>query len=279
MKKDGLADGTIKSRIYRLKRLLKLGANLDNPESVEIILATSDWTNGNKRIFIDSYKAYTTFKGLKWKKPKCIVPNEEPFLPTDEETTQLISGCSKRVSTLLQLLKETGARIGEIALLEWTDLDFKAKTIRINRPEKNSNARTLKLSDKMIAMLNALPKRKDNKLFNPRVKTLQTTFARQRRRITERLQNPRLKEIHFHTFRHYKATKLYYQTGDIMRVKYVLGHKRLDTTDKYTHYQEFRNEEYTVRTARNIEEALKLIESGFKYVTEMDGLKLFRKRK
>jgi hypothetical protein len=38
-------------------------------------------------------------------------------------------------------------------------------------------------------------------------------------------------------------------------------------------------EEYTCKTAANVKEATDLIEHGFQYITEMDGLKLFRKRK
>jgi hypothetical protein len=36
---------------------------------------------------------------------------------------------------------------------------------------------------------------------------------------------------------------------------------------------------YHSATARTVEEALKLIDSGFEYVTDMDDVKLFRKRK
>ena len=43
------------------------------------------------------------------------------------------------------------------------------------------------------------------------------------------------------------------------------------------HYNE--EEEYTCKTATTVKEASALIESGFTYVTEMDGLKLFRKCK
>jgi hypothetical protein len=39
------------------------------------------------------------------------------------------------------------------------------------------------------------------------------------------------------------------------------------------------NTEYIVKTATNIQEATQLIENGFEYITEMDGTKLFRKRK
>jgi integrase len=279
MKKDGLADKTIKSRVYLLKNLLKLGADLDNPDSVETILATSNWTNGYKKNYIDSYKAYTIFKGMEWKKPKCIVPHKEPFLPTDKEITQLISACSKRIATLLKFLYDTGARIGEAVLTEWTDIDFKAKTVRINCPEKNSNARTVKLSDSTIALLKALKMRPDNKIFNPRTETLYTSFLRMRTRIAERLQNPRIKKIHFHTFRHLKATMEYAKTKDIKYVKYILGHKRLDTTDLYTHLIHFHEDEYTTVIAKTPEECCKLAQSGFVKFDEFDGMRLYKKRK
>jgi hypothetical protein len=37
--------------------------------------------------------------------------------------------------------------------------------------------------------------------------------------------------------------------------------------------------DYVCKVAKTIEEAKALVESGFDYVTEVDGIKLFRKRK
>jgi regulatory protein YycH of two-component signal transduction system YycFG len=72
----------------------------------------------------------------------------------------------------------------------------------------------------------------------------------------------------------------YDQTKDILLLKQLLGHKKLETTMFYVQLIVHDNEEeYTVKTATNIKEAADLIEKGFQYVTEMDGLKLFRKRK
>ena len=281
MQKKGLSKATIKNRVYRLGVLVKRGADLEDPETVETILATSEWHPANKRGFINSYAAFAKYINIEWEKPKVVVPNKEPFLP-QEEVQQLIAGCGKKTSTLLQLLFETGVRIGEAALLEWTDVDFKAKQVRVNCPEKGGNARTLKLSDLAIAMLKALPKRKDGHLFNPRVMTLQSTFAKARNRLSRQLQNPRLREIHFHTLRHLKATTEYYRTGgDILRVKYVLGHKRLDTTGRYAHYQAFRSEEYIVKRPRTKDEEDQLIQDGFTFVRfdERYDEAIYRKRK
>jgi hypothetical protein len=47
---------------------------------------------------------------------------------------------------------------------------------------------------------------------------------------------------------------------------------------KYMHLSDFTNDEWTCKTAKSIEEAQKLIETGFEYVTSMGDVKLFRKR-
>jgi len=40
-----------------------------------------------------------------------------PFIPLESEIDQPIASCRKHTATLLQLLKETGVRIGEAAKL------------------------------------------------------------------------------------------------------------------------------------------------------------------
>jgi hypothetical protein len=59
----------------------------------------------------------------------------------------------------------------------------------------------------------------------------------------------------------------------------MLGHKRIQNTLVYTQMVEFKNEEYISATASTIDNAKKLVEAGFEYVTEVDCVKLFRKRK
>jgi len=71
-----------------------------------------------------------------WQKPKIVVPEKDPFLPQEEEVKQLIAGTGKRTSTLLQLLYETGARIGEATSLQWTDIDFKTNQNQLSRKRK-----------------------------------------------------------------------------------------------------------------------------------------------
>jgi len=51
-----------------------------------------------------------------------------------------------------------------------------------------------------------------------------------------------------------------------LKVKYILVHKKLDTTGRHAHYQAFRNEEYTVGRPTTREEEDQLIQDGFQFV-------------
>jgi len=44
-------------------------------------------------------------------------------------------------------------------------------------------------------------------------------------------------------------------------------------------YHNSDSDDFHVKVAESLEEICKLVESGFEYVTDMDGKKLFRKRK
>jgi integrase len=95
--------------------------------------------------------------GGQWAPPKYKPIRKLPFIPTEQEIDQLIAACNKKTSTFLQLLKETGARCGEAWQLKWTGINSENKTVSIT-PEKGSEPRMLKISDKLSSMLNSLPK-------------------------------------------------------------------------------------------------------------------------
>jgi len=103
-----------------------------------------------------------------------------------------------------------------------------------------------------------------------------TYFRQVRKRIAHRLHNPRLKEIHFHTLRHWKATQLYHQTKDILYVKEFLGHRRLDSTLVYINlekaiFHEGNADKFHVKIAETPQEIKELLEVGFEYICEKDA--------
>jgi len=59
----------------------------------------------------------------------------------------------------------------------------------------------------------------------------------------------------------------------------ILGHWNIKNTLKYTHLVDFKSDGYVCKVARTLQEVCALVEAGFEYVCDMDGAKIFRKRK
>jgi len=215
---------------------------------------------------------------IQWEPPRYRYQRKIPFIPLEDEIDDLIAGCGRKMSVFLRLLKETGARVGEALRLRWQDFDFEKSTVTINNPEKNSMPRILMISPTLRAMLNSLS-RKSNRVFACSMNTMKSNFRRQRNLLAKKLQNPRLKRITFHTFRHFFATMLYAKTLNILKVQRALGHRNINNTIIYTHLIDFRSDEYEVQIAETVEEAKKLGEAGFEHYDTIGDSHLYRKRK
>ena len=284
LKKEGASKDTIITYSSLLRKLVKLGANILDPESVKTVLAKHKFNPNTKSTIIAAYTSFANYCGLSWNPPKYKWQTKIPFIPQEKEIDALIAGCSKQIAAILQTLKETGMRIGEACRLKWTDIDIEKGIIAINEPEKDSNPRICKISTKLISMLQALPK-KNEKVFGKSSKQNKTwIFKLQRQRLAKKLGNPRLLQITFHTLRHWKGTMEYHKTKDPWHVKKVLGHKNLRSTEIYINldqaYFEEPNDDFISKAVKTAKEAQQLIEVGFEYVcTTPDGLMLFRKRK
>lgn len=196
----------------------------------------------------------------------------------EKEVDDLIAGCGKTLSLFLRVLKETGMRCGEARRLFWNDVNLEKSTITVNYPEKGSLPRMLPITATLKAMFNMLP-RKSDKVFTSASSTMQGNYRRQRNKLAFKLNNPNLKQITFHSFRHFYATMLYAKTLNILRVQQCLGHKSINNTLIYTHLITFKSEEYEVQMAETPEEAMKLGEAGFEHYDTVGNQHLYRKRK
>jgi integrase len=128
-------------------------------------------------------------------------------------------------------------------------------------------------------MLNMLPKKSDKVFGYTPLQSVRINLWRKRKSVARKLQNPRIEQITFHTFRHWKATMEYQRTKDILYVKQLLGHKSINNTLIYTQLVNFESDEYHVRVAKTLKEACELAEAGFEYFTTIEGVQVFRKRK
>ncbi|NIV43333.1 tyrosine-type recombinase/integrase, partial [Candidatus Bathyarchaeota archaeon] len=146
LKKNGYKESTIGTRTHHLKTLVKLGANLLDPESVKEVIAKLQCIEDTKAQYTATFHLFTLQNDLAWDPPSYRQHQKIPFIPTEAEIDQLIAAGGKKTATLLQLLKETALRIGEAWRLRWIDVDFKRQIITLNTPEKNSKARIFNVS-------------------------------------------------------------------------------------------------------------------------------------
>jgi len=261
-----------------IRMLINSGTNLLNPDDVKAAIAKKKWKNGTKMQATYAYDALARMLNITWSMPTYKQEEILPFIPDEKELDALICGArSRRLAAYLQTLKETFADPSEALRLRW--IDITENIVTINRPVKNHNPRQLQVSNKLLAMVNALPK--DSQLIFPTTyNNMALCFYKVRRKIAQTQQNPRIMNISLGTFRHWGATMVYHQTRDILLVKKLLGHKKIENTMKYTQLIQFKDSEYDIATATTVEEAKTLLAAGFEQQpVPINGVVLFRKPK
>ncbi|MEM2755842.1 MAG: site-specific integrase, partial [Candidatus Bathyarchaeia archaeon] len=279
--KNGRREETVKKNVEVIRMLIRKGANIYDPEAVKEFINKLNVSEDTKMNYANLYGNFVKFCSGSWEKPRYGKTEKIPFIPTEEELDMLIARCGRKTAAFLQFLKETGVRVGEALMVKWTDVDLERKIVNIT-PEKRSKGRILPISDRLVEILKGLP-RNNERVFPMTRESIESSFMRQRNSLALKLKNPRLKRITLHTFRHWKATMEYHKTKDIVYVKELLGHKNIQNTMIYINIEralfQTPKDEFYCKTASTIDEASKLIEAGFEYVTTFNGIMLFRKRK
>ncbi len=144
---------------------------------------------------------------------------------------------------------------------------------------KRSNPRSIKISNKLIIMLSTLS-HSTSKIFNySSKKSARNNFIRARKRVANNLCNLRIKQIHFHTFRHWKATMELHRINNVYAVMKMLGHKNLNNTQIYIGLLPDFSDEYTCEVAHNTQEVCKLVQNGYTYVQTIGNEHVYKKRK
>lgn len=297
LKNEGRRDSTIEAKDFQLRRLIHLGADLNDPGSVKRAIAALDKSETYKLLLCIAYEGFASKNGITWTRPSYKQADKLPFIPHESEIDALIAGSAKKTATLLRLIKETAMRLGEAWQTQWIDFDIQNRTVVCNHPEKHSRPRTFNVSAELSQMLQSLPHnsqyiftcsiqpmgKEDPKIHLRHLKRQKGLLAHQRLRVAEKLKNPRIAHIHYHSLRHWKATKLKHQGYDIFDIAAFLGHRSIENTVIYVHLEKacYPNggDDYHSKATRTEAEALSLIEAGFEYVCDFEGAKLFRKRK
>ncbi len=105
MEKENKSKHSIVSYASYLGMLMKIGADLFNPESIkERVAEQKKWSENTKRMTIAVYKSFAIFNGIPFMLPKYSINQKLPFIPLESEIDALIVASTKRLATALQLL-------------------------------------------------------------------------------------------------------------------------------------------------------------------------------
>ena len=131
------------------------------------------------------------------------------------------------VRPLVQLAIETAMRQGELLALTWDNVDLKARTAHLE-DTKNGEARTVPLSSRAVALLGALPRSTDGRVFPVTAQAVKLAWKRACRRAS-------IEGLHFHDLRHEATSRLAEKLPNLIELAAVTGHRDLRMLKRYYH--------------------------------------------
>lgn len=132
------------------------------------------------------------------------------------------------IEPMARLAIETAMREGELLKLKWSDVNL-VKCTALARDTKNGDKiRLIPLSSRAVAILSALPRSIDGRVFPTTQQAVVQSFNRACKRAG-------LENFRFHDLRHEAASRLFEKGLDIMEVASITGHKTLSTLRRYVH--------------------------------------------
>jgi integrase len=164
-------------------------------------------------------------------------PRKLPLTFKDEEVSNLLAVVAEDLKLVISTAYLTGMRRGEIVFLQWNDIDFDERTIRVEASKeyrvKMGGARIIPLNNAMENLLKRLP-RHDPRVFMraegaPWPEGLVTKNFKKAVRLLE-LDD----QMHFHHLRHTFASNLARKGVPMPVIQSLLGHRHLRTTEGYT---------------------------------------------
>ena len=162
------------------------------------------------------------------RKPK-IPQGRDRRLVGDEET-RLLAACrsvNPELAAIVTFAIETAMRQGEILSMTWGSVDLKRRVARLANT-KNGLDRDVPLSNVALAVLSALPRRVDGKVWTYTQDGMRASWRRA-------IKQAGIAGLTFHDLRHEATSRLFEKGFNPMEVSAITGHKTLQMLKRYTH--------------------------------------------
>ena len=294
MQQQNRAEITKTNYSYNLDYLITYGANLFDPLSVKYVLQNKlkdpvtqkDKSNARKYNLLKAYKAFATAYEIDItaaKIPKYKPGRGLPYLPPETHLDQLIAACGDIMAAYLQVLKETAARPVEACRILWEEVDFVQRKIPIIHPAKDNNPRVLNMSEKLYNMLKKIEHTKERVFHYKNERVVGKTFNIMRQKAIRKTGMPSLRKIHLYTFRYWRGTVEFQETGQEASVMILLGHTSTRYIWLYVQLSKIYfggTPKYTHVWVNDREEEGKLVDEGYTLVRTdpKDGASLYCKK-
>lgn len=131
------------------------------------------------------------------------------------------------IRPLVLLAIETAMRQGELLSLRRENVDTAAQIAHLE-DTKNGAARTVPLSSRAVAVLEALPRSEDGRVFPITAHAVKLAWKRATKRAG-------LDDLRFHDLRHEAASRLAEKLPNLIELAAVTGHKDLRMLKRYYH--------------------------------------------
>lgn len=219
---------------------------------LEIFKRTKHGASLHFRVLKTAFKKAKEWKYIhenpfdKIKLPKIDKPL--PSFINQEQFELLLKQINKQdLRDIYSLLFHTGLRVSEALNLNWEDIDFKEKTLKvcnkIDFTTKNKKERSIPLNDTIYRML--LSRINSQKIFTIKKNYVFTKLVDIKyspeyvsKSFKKAIRKAQLNErIHLHSLRHSFCSNLVSKGVSLYIVKELAGHENITTTQIYSHLQ------------------------------------------
>lgn len=168
-----------------------------------------------------------------------IIQRKEPRFLTKEEWDKLLANCNEWQYPIFYTFLHTGMRKQELMNLEWQDVDFERRIIKIRVKDDwtpKTAERNIPISNGLLELLKKHKEKtkRGNLVFHEEGNIIENNKLRkQLMKVTKKCGFPEVTKLH--TLRHTFSSHLVMKGVDLPSVMKLLGHADIQTTMIYSH--------------------------------------------
>lgn len=168
------------------------------------------------------------------KKQRFLSRAELERLETALDQTEKVSKEAYYTVNAIRLAIYVGLRKGNILNLKWDDVHLKDRYIHL--PDTKTGEDAQPLNDRAIQLLSSLERRENNPYVFPG-KVPGRPLSEIKKAWRQILKRANLKDLRFHDLRHTFASYCLQGGLDLYTTSKLLGHKNIQTTTRYAHFE------------------------------------------